>query len=316
MQDIMFEIIKYTPEYRQQWNEYVAKARNATFLFYRNYMDYHSDRFKDYSLLFFKKGKLHSILPAHQVGKTLCSHFGLTYGGLIMNIHVTISDVCQLFEELNVYLRLQGFEKVQYRPIPWIYHLHPSEEDLYAIFWKCKAYLSLRNIGTTIFMQQKLRWRKDHLRRLKKAHQNGVTVVRDASLSEFWEVLNENLEKRFGAKPVHTLQEMELLKSRFPENIIQYNAYRNGHIIGGLTFYITQQVVHGQYSSTNDEGKEFGAMEAIYERIMYHDYPDYPYLDFGSSTEQQGAWINEGLIAHKEGYGGRGVVYDTYEWTV
>ena len=316
MQDIMFEIIKYTPEYRQQWDAYVAKARNATFLFYRNYMDYHSDRFKDYSLLFFKKGKIHSILPAHQVGKTLCSHFGLTYGGLIMNIHVTISDVCQLFEELNVYLRLQGFEKVQYRPIPWIYHLHPSEEDLYAIFWKCKAYLSLRNIGTTIFMQQKLRWRKDHLRRLKKAHQNGVTVVRDASLSEFWEVLNENLEKRFGAKPVHTLQEMELLKSRFPENIIQYNAYRNGHIIGGLTFYITQQVVHGQYSSTNDEGKEFGAMEAIYERIMYHDYPDYPYLDFGSSTEQQGAWLNEGLIAHKEGYGGRGVVYDTYEWTV
>ena len=232
----MFEIIKYTPEYRQQWDAYVAKARNATFLFYRNYMDYHSDRFKDYSLLFFKKGKLHSILPAHQVGKTLCSHFGLTYGGLIMNIHVTISDVCQLFEELNVYLRLQGFEEVQYRPIPWIYHLHPSEEDLYAIFWKCKAHLSLRNIGTTIFMQQNLRWRKDHLRRLKKAHQNGVPVVRDASLSEFWEVLNENLEKRFGAKPVHTLQEMELLKSRFPENIIQYNAYRNGHIIGGLTF--------------------------------------------------------------------------------
>ena len=80
IQDIMFEIIKYTPEYRQQWDEYVAKARNATFLFYRNYMDYHSDRFKDYSLLFFKKGKLHSILPAHQVGKTLCSHFGHTYG--------------------------------------------------------------------------------------------------------------------------------------------------------------------------------------------------------------------------------------------
>ena len=56
-QDIMFEIIKYTPEYRQQWDAYVAKARNATFLFYRNYMDYHSDRFKDYSLLFFKIGR-------------------------------------------------------------------------------------------------------------------------------------------------------------------------------------------------------------------------------------------------------------------
>ena len=134
----MFEIIKYTPEYRQQWDAYSGKSPKRYVSLLPQLYGLPSDRFKDYSLLFFKKGKLHSILPAHQVGKTLCSHFGLTYGGLIMNIHVTISDVCQLFEELNVYLRLQGFEKVQYRPIPWIYHLHPSEEDLYAIFWKCK----------------------------------------------------------------------------------------------------------------------------------------------------------------------------------
>lgn len=113
---------------------------------------------------------------------------------------------------------------------------------------------------------------------------------------------------------MHTLDEMLLLQSRFPDNIIQYSAYREGHIIGGITFYISQQVVHGQYSGTNDEGKEYGAMEAIYEQVMYQDYKDWPYLDFGSSTEEQGSVINAGLIAHKEGYGGRGVVYDTYEW--
>ena len=78
--------------------------------------------------------------------------------------------------------------------------------------------------------------------------------------------------------------------------------------------YVSQQVIHGQYSSTNDEGKEYGAMEAIYEQLMYKDYPSYPYLDFGSSTEQQCSVINSGLISHKEGYGGRGVCYDTYEW--
>lgn len=312
----MFEVRRYTAEHREEWNKYVAKARNATFLFDRGYMDYHADRFHDYSLMFYRDGKLHSLLPAHQVGTELYSHYGLTYGGLIMDIHVTIADTCELFVALNAYLKSAGFTKVYYRPIPWIYHLHPSEEDLYAIFWKCHARLSLRNIGTTIFMQQHLKWRKDHLRRLKKARENGVTVVRDASLAEFWEVLDANLKERFDAKPVHTLQEIELLKSRFPKQIIQYNAYKDGHIICGLTFYITQQVVHGQYSSTNAEGKEYGAMEAIYDQIMYHDYPDYPYLDFGSSTEEQGRVINEGLIAHKEGYGGRGVCYDTYEWEV
>ena len=55
-------------------------------------------------------------------------------------------------------------------------------------------------------------------------------------------------------------------------------------------------------------------MEAIYEQLMYKDYPNIPYLDFGSSTENNCSVINAGLIAHKEGYGGRGVCYDTYEW--
>jgi hypothetical protein len=146
--------------------------------------------------------------------------------------------------------------------------------------------------------------------------ENGIHVERDASLEEFWPLLEANLLKRFESKPVHTLAEMLLLKSRFPDKIIQYNAYQGDQIVGGITFYVTPQVLHGQYSSTNDIGKQTGAMEAIYERVMYHDYADCPYLDFGSSTEEQGSVINEGLIAHKEGYGGRAVCYDTYEWEV
>ncbi|MDY3847426.1 MAG: GNAT family N-acetyltransferase [Prevotella sp.] len=231
-------------------------------------------------------------------------------------MNVTIVETCELFAELNDYLRAIGIHKVVYRPVPWIYHVHPSEEDLYAIFWKCGARLALRNIGTTIIMSNNPKWRKDHIRRLRKAHQGGVTVKRDSDITEFWGVLEDNLNKRFGASPVHSLSEMLLLKERFPDNIIQYNAYREGRIIGGLTVYVSQQVIHGQYSSTNDEGKEYGAMEAIYEQLMYKDYPDYPYLDFGSSTENQCSVINKGLISHKEGYGGRGVCYDTYEWTL
>lgn len=310
----MFEIRKYTPDQKEEWNKFVNKAKNATFLFDRNYMDYHSDRFDDFSLMFYKKNKLYALLPAHKIEDTLYSHFGLTYGGLIMDIHANITSTCILFTELNEYLRTIGFKKVIYRPIPWIYCKHASEEDLYAIFWKCHAHLLIRNIGTTIFMNEHMRWRKDHIRRLKKAILNGVQVVADASLDDFWNILNDNLKQRFNAKPVHTLEEMKLLKSRFPNNIIQYNAYKDGNIIGGITFYMMRNVIHGQYSSTNSIGKDLGAMEAIYDKVMYHDYPDYQYLDFGSSTEDNCSVINKGLISHKEGYGGRGVVYDTYEW--
>ena len=310
----MFEIKRYTPQEKTAWDEYVGKARNATFLFYRDYMDYHSDRFHDYSLMFYKNGRLYSLLPAHSSGDTLYSHFGLTYGGFLMDISVTAVEICHLLEELNNYLRLKGFHHVLYKAIPWIYHQVPSEEDLYALFWKCGAKLSTRNIGTTIFIQQHLKWRRNHLRQLKKARLNGVSVQRQADIAEFWPVLEKHLWQRYQSKPVHTLAEMRLLQSRFPKNIIQYNAYKDGHIIGGVTVYLSRQVVHAQYSSGNDEGMALGAMEIIYDKIMHEDYPAYAYLDLGSSTEQGCSVINEGLIGFKEGYGGRAVVYDTYEW--
>lgn len=312
----MFEIKRYTPQDKTIWDQYVSKARNATFLFYRDYMDYHSNRFHDYSLMFFKNGRLHSLLPAHSSDDTFFSHLGLTYGGLIMDINVTIAETCQLFECLNNYLRLKGFRHVQYKAIPWIYHQVPSEEDLYALFWKCGAKLLARNVGTTIFIQQNLKWRRNHLRQLKKARLNGITVQRGADIAEFWPVLEQHLWQRYQSKPVHSLAEMQLLQSRFPNNIIQYNAYKEGHIVGGITIYLSHNVVHAQYSSGNAEGMALGAMEIIYDKIMHEDYPNYAYLDLGSSTEQECSVINEGLISFKEGYGGRAVVYDTYEWTL
>ncbi len=312
---MMYNIRRYTPADQAVWDKYVSQARNATFLFYRGYMDYHSDRFHDHSLLFYKGNHLHSILPAHEREYTFCSHLGLTFGGLIMDKNVTAADVVQLFRELNAYLREQGFLKVIYKPVPWVYHQLPSEEDLYAIYWQCHARITQRDMGTTIFMQEHLRWRKDRLRRLKKAQEAGIIVKKTDDFASFWKVLDDNLQKRHQVHPVHTLAEIELLHSRFPDNIVQYNSYYKGEVVAGLTFYLNKGVmIHGQYCSSNDIGKELGAVDAIYNKVMYEDYPDYKYLDFGRSTEGNGDFLNEGLIAQKEGFGGRGVVYDTYEW--
>ena len=312
----MFTIKRYTPEDKQLWDGYVGKARNATFLFLRDYMDYHADRFRDHSLLFFVGHRLHSVMPAHEDGKLFATHMGLTYGGLIVGIDVTTADVVQLFVELNDYLRREGFTKVIYKPVPWVYHRVPAEEDLYAMFWKCNARLLQRMSGTVIDLHAHLPWRKDHRRRLKNAMQAGVRVVADDRLEPFWTVLEENLRLRFGAKPVHSLQEIMLLKSRFPQLIKQYNAYVGDELVGGITFYVMGHVLHGQYSSTNAVGKECGAMEAIYQQVIGCDFAHCRFLDFGTSNEQGGLVLNEGLIAHKEGYGGRTVCYDTYEWTL
>ena len=310
----MFEIKRYSSVDKKVWDAYVAKARNATFLFYRDYMDYHADRFTDHSLMFYVGNHLHSILPANIVGDTLYSHQGLTYGGLIMDIEVTAYDVVQLFRELNDWLRTAGIRRVVYKPVPWVYHQHAAEEDLYPLYWICKANIISRDIGTVIFMQKHLRWRKDRRRHLRCAQQNGVEVRREDNFRAFWPVLEGNLADRHGVRPVHTVEEMELLHSRFPQNIVQYNAYYEGQVVAGLTFYLSPQVLHGQYCSSTPVGKQIGAVDAIYEQAMYHDFADYTYLDFGRSTEGDGSVLNDGLVAQKEGFGGRAICYDTYEW--
>ena len=110
---------------------------------------------------------------------------------------------------------------------------------------------------------------------------------------------------------------MQLLQSRFPDNIVLYVAKKDNEVLGGTLLYITSQVIHAQYISASPEGKRLRVIDAIYDAILNHDYSCFhKYFDFGKSTEQNGLYLNESLIYQKEGFGGRGVCYDTYEWTL
>lgn len=312
----LFEIHKYTAADKEAWNAFVAESKNGTFLFDRNYMDYHHDRFNDNSLMFYAKDKLYAILPANRCGDCLCSHGGLTYGGLVMTNKATASEVLALFEELNAYLRGTGIGKVRYKAIPWIYHHVPAEEDLYAIFKTCNAQLVGRDISSSIIMSNKPKWHHGRKYGITRCRKNGVTIQQSDDYAAFWQILQGNLQARYGVRPVHTLDEMLLLKSRFPDNIQLYTAQLDGRVIGGTVLYLTGKVLHTQYISSTSEGKHLGAVDALFDCILNKDYANYPIFDFGKSTEGDASTLNESLIYQKEGFGGRGVCYDTYEWRV
>jgi hypothetical protein len=277
-------------------------------------MDYHSDRFCDHSLMFYSDGRLLAVLPAHQSGDTLCSHNGLTYGGLVMSPRLTVVQTMHLFRELNDYLRGEGIRHVSYKAIPWIYHRLSAEEDLYALFHECKARIVARDFATNIYLSAGLRWERVRRRGIVRAQKAGVVVERSDQYEAFWQVLADNLWNKYGVKPVHSLQEIELLHGRFPQNIQLYQAVREGEVLGGVVLYVSPQVVHAQYSSATPEGKKLGAIDLLYDQI-FRDYHDYPYFDFGRSTEHpDGSGLNENLVFQKEGYGGRGLCYDIYQY--
>lgn len=310
----MFEIRRYSSDRAGEWNEFVARSKNGTFLFDRRYMDYHADRFTDHSLMFYLNDMLYALLPANEEGDVLWSHRGLTYGGIIMTEGATAAKIQQLFHELNDCLRDDGFRKVVYKTIPHIYHSVPSEEDWFSLFSICRAQLADRSISSTIDLSQPLKWRKDRKYGINKAFANGVLTGESNDWAGFWQVLEYNLKQKYDARPVHTLQEIELLHRRFPENIRLFTAVRDGQVLGGTVIYLSTMVAHAQYISANAEGKQLRVIDALFDYILHEcDWP-VRYFDFGTSNEDDGHILVEPLIYQKEGFGGRGVCYDWYEW--
>ncbi len=311
----MFEIIRYTPDRVAEWNHFVAQSKNGTFLFDRGYMDYHGDRFEDYSLMFYLDGELYALLPANRLGDVLYTHQGLSYGGLVMTERVTTAAVCALFQELNALLGHEGFQRVIYKPVPWIYHRLPSEEDLFAVFLKCGARLLGRDVSSTILPSRPVRWKRDRRYAANKARTNGLVVSPSDDYAGFWRILADNLMQKFGAHPVHTLDEIQLLHSRFPDHIRLWTIRSGeGELLAGTVLYLNGGVVHSQYISATAEGKRLHAVDALYDHIIHQAYADAQFIDLGTSNMPHSSDLHESLIYQKEGFGGRAVCYDTYEW--
>lgn len=151
---------------------------------------------------------------------------------------------------------------------------------------------------------------------VRKAKRAGVTVRESQDLATFWDILDKNLTNKYATHPVHSLEELTLLHSRFSNSIRLFMAYNDkGIAIGGTIIYEMPRVVHSQYISASPEGKRLGAIDLLFDYILNNVYANHKgFFDFGKSTEEEGKILNTTLIFQKEGFGGRGVCYDCYEW--
>ena len=307
------KLVCYSPENKNVWNDFIKQSKNGLFMFDRNYMDYHADRFTDHSLMAYSdEGKLLAVLPANSRDGVLYSHQGLTFGGFITDASMKAALMLELFNTLVDYLRLNKFTKLIYKAIPHIYHKHPAEEDIYALF-RQKAELFRVDISTSILLADRLPFAELRKRGAKKAEKNGVLFQRSENWGEFMEMLSSVLQEKHDTRPVHSVAEMELLSSRFPDNIQLYTAETETGILAGVVTFIYDNLVHAQYIAASQAGRDVGALDGLFSNLITKQFADKKYFDFGISTEEAGMVLNEGLIAQKEGFGGRGIVHQFYE---
>ena len=306
------EIVRYNPVYSAEWDDFVGKSKNGTFLFMRHYMDYHADRFADHSLMFYQEGKLVALLPANEADSVLYSHQGLTYGGFILSVHNSAVQVLALMDILLQYLREHDFVRLVYKCIPHIYHRYPAEEDLYALFRK-EARLMVRNLATVVPTKKMMK--SSRLKRAKKrAEKESLRVEECGDAAIFWKIIEDDRWEQHGVKPLHTKEEMNLLHGYFPENIrffLVKDAFEN--IFAGSVIYDSNIVTHLQYAAATREGKDIYATDVLYYELINSLFPENEYFDFGTSNENAGWYLNFGMSAHKEEFGGRGIAYDIYE---
>lgn len=304
-------VIAFTPVMKDVWDELVRDSRNGTFLQLRSFMDYHEDRFTDCSVIIMKGDTPVAVFPANRDASTIFSHSGITFGGLIYGMGLRSAAVRDIFHAIMDYYRSIGALKLYYKPIPYIFHRYPTQEDLYALTLN-NGRIVRRDLSSVIQMDSRPKITSSRKGGISKSKKAGLHIKTGFFFGEFHELLCKVLKKH-GAAPAHTEAELALLQSRFPDAIKLVGAFHGSDLMAATWIFDFGDCLHTQYLASSDKGRDVGALDFLIFTIIDDASEKSKFISFGASTEDGGLALNEGLIFQKEGFGARGLVLDHYE---
>ncbi len=314
----MIEVKLYHKDQKSDWDALVSEGKNTSFLFYRDFMEYHSDRFHDFSLTFWKNNRLLAGMPANKVGTEVYSHQGLSYGGFMLQKETKLLEVIEVVYKALHFLADQDVTQLILKAFPRIYNTVPADELDWALT-QCAADLYRRDSTLAIASGDRLNYQTRRARSIKAAKKLNPRISLGCDVSElevFWrDVLTPNLEARHGVKPVHSIDEISRLMEIFPQYIQHYNLYVGDKVMAGATMFVNENVAHAQYISGTEEGRRNGCLDYLFDFLITQEFGTHTYFDFGNSNEDQGRAVNVGLLDWKEGFGARAISHDFYRIT-
>lgn len=273
-------------------------------------MDYHSDRFLDHSLMVYKDDTLIAVMPANSDNGAVISHQGLTYGGMIVHPKLKLEGQLESFKAILEFLEKGGKSLLKVKLLPSIYY----EDDTLQYMLMTMGATCYRTDMLSVVQPEAKKYSKDRKAGYKRGIKHGLVVKETDDFEAFWnQILIPNLNQKHDVKPVHSLEEITLLKSRFKEQIRQFNVYHNENLVAGTTIFETEQVAHSQYISGNEDKNTLGSLDFLHIRLLDEVFSEKKYFDFGISNENQGRNINGGLLYWKEGFGAHGVLHQFFE---
>jgi hypothetical protein len=303
------------------WDAFVARTATGNFLHTRRFLSYHGLRYTDRSLVFRDaRGALSGVLPAAvspDDAEVVISHPGATYGGLLLSDREHGLDTFEMLASASAFWAAAGLKRLLYKSVPPHLHRGWQQLDLYAL-WRLGAHLVRRDLWNVIDLTLPRMPDEARRRRLRRARAAGVRVVKggsEAAYRAFHGVLTECLQRRHGTKPVHSLAELILLQSLFPEHIALWLALDEaGACIAGEWIFDFGQAWHGQYGVATEAGRQQSAQDVLLESILQEAAGrGVRHFSFGTSTQDGGLVFNEGLFRYKASFGPGCVAHDFYE---
>lgn len=307
----------FHPSDADEWDAFCEAAQQATFLHSRRFLSYHGERFIDQSLIIQEDTRWVGVFPAalHLSDHScIVSHPGITYGGVLHQGGLRGERMIAALDAVRLHYAAQGRQTLVYKAVPTFYHQSPAQDDLYALF-RLGARRIRCDLSSTIDLQHRQPLIKGRKWGFKKAQKSGVCVSEgNQYLSDMWNILAENLSKKYNTVPAHSLEELTLLAVRFPLNIRCVCGVLDGAVVAGVVLFATPTVFHTQYIAASDVGHDVCALDVVIEHCINAGVADQKrWFDFGINNEQAGMILNEGLYRFKNGFGGGGYVHEFYE---
>lgn len=276
-------------------------------------MDYHHDRFNDASLMVFKNDRLVACVAGNQVDQSFYSHQGITYGGIIFQ-QDAVSIITDIIDVIMQYLTAR-YHFIEWRWQPAIYN--PIHDNMinYLNQLGCNTIIAYNNMHVNL--NKELRFSSKKTAGYRNGKFDKFNLVVNHDFNSYWNlVLKPRLLDKYNSKPVHSLSEINLLASRFPDQIKQYLVYSDDKLLAGVTFFIKDTIVKSQYAAATVNGMKTRALEYLYvEAIRSFKHSGLQYLDFGHVNDRDGV-INKGLKRFKEELGASSQLMYRSQWQI
>ncbi|MBR9914077.1 MAG: GNAT family N-acetyltransferase [Algicola sp.] len=300
-----YTIFKYDSSYKTDWNDFIDRSKSATFLFHRDFMEYHQERFDDFSLMLFHSNELIAVLPAHKDGPFVYSHRGLSYGGLVFS-HQTTRDVkISSFKVLMACLKKNDVLSLEIKKFPDFYGNEFDFTDT-ELLTHYKIEILQQSTVLALPYHSDYTIHKTKLKRFRKLESKGFEIRTGFSEFErFWnQVLIPRLAEKHQSKPVHTLQEIEYLHGCFKDRIFQYNMYHGDDILAGITIFNKGTVVKSQYGIATAKGEKEYALDMLFVYLIRkYETDGMQYFSMGTVDDNSELGINEGMLKQKQELG-------------